>query len=130
MRRKPIVHRDGIEMTVYRLEPSSLFPAHSHPEAQFAYLVSGGGVQRVDGIVRRVRAGDAWYIPPSSPHEFETDPRGTVMVINVLVSQPGGTSPQAAVAQRLLAEAATLSISDTAYDGPNRPKRARASAST
>jgi quercetin dioxygenase-like cupin family protein len=128
MRRKPMIHRDGIELTLYRIEPSSLFPAHSHPEAQFAYMVEGSGVQRVGGIVRRVKKGDGWYVPPGAPHEFETDPLGTVVLINVLVAQPDGITPQAAVAQKLLAEAAALSVSDTSYVAPPRGSRARARA--
>lgn len=130
MRRKAIVRRDGVEMVLYRIEPGSLFPAHTHPEAQFAYLLGGSGVQRVGGMVRHVRPGDAWYIPPSTPHEFETDPKGTVVMINILVAQPEGTSSQAAVAQRLLAEAAAESIAHTSYVGSGRIRRVRASASS
>ncbi len=46
-------------------------PAHSHPAVQFGYIVRGAFDTVIGDEKARLKAGDAYYIPPNVEHAFE-----------------------------------------------------------
>jgi quercetin dioxygenase-like cupin family protein len=50
---------DGSEVTL-----------HQHPHEQFGYVIQGGFDMLIGKETGKVRAGDAYFIPPNVPHKF------------------------------------------------------------
>jgi quercetin dioxygenase-like cupin family protein len=58
-----------IRATVVRFEPAARTNWHTHPVGQTLYILSGAGrVQRWDGPIREVRAGDVVWFQPGEKH--------------------------------------------------------------
>ena len=56
------------------LEAGKKLDPHSHEDhEQIYYILEGGGVLTVGEDTRRVRKGDAVYIPPKTSHSFHND---------------------------------------------------------
>ncbi len=55
----------------FRLSAGASIPVHSHPQEQTGTLVSGVLEFMIGGDLRIARAGDAWCLPPDTPHGVE-----------------------------------------------------------
>ncbi|MCI4317926.1 MAG: cupin domain-containing protein [Thermoplasmata archaeon] len=130
IRQKVLVRTSDALLILYELEPSRRFPAHVHPQAQLGFLLQGAGRHTVEGSVRRVRAGDSYYIPPGVVHDFRTDPGEKTLAVDIIVS-PTFEEASEAIAQRFVDE---LVDSDAPGKGtardPPAARRSRSRAST
>jgi quercetin dioxygenase-like cupin family protein len=52
----------------FKLTKGAVIPAHSHPQEQTGYLVSGHLRFKIAGVEHVVRAGDSWAIPGGIEH--------------------------------------------------------------
>lgn len=51
------------------IDPGYLVAAHTHPGAEFGYILDGGGTFGMKGVADRpVKPGDAFSVPPGTPH--------------------------------------------------------------
>jgi quercetin dioxygenase-like cupin family protein len=82
VKRRILNHSPLGMMVLYRIEPKSIFPLHSHPHAQFGFFLEGGGEFRVGESVWKMKTGDSYYIPPGIQHELKTDPGGQCVLID------------------------------------------------
>jgi len=80
VKRRILSHSPSGMMVLYRIEPRSIFPLHSHPHAQFGYFLEGGGEFKVGDSLWKMKKGDSYYIPPGMPHELKTDSGRCVVV--------------------------------------------------
>jgi quercetin dioxygenase-like cupin family protein len=71
--RRILAHSLTGMMVVYKIDPGSVFPLHSHPHAQFGTFLEGGGEFCVGDSTWKVEAGDSYYIAPGVNHELKTD---------------------------------------------------------
>ena len=45
-------------------------PAHQHIHEQFGYIIQGGFQVTIGEQTRLLKAGDAYYVPPNTMHQF------------------------------------------------------------
>ena len=58
------------------IDPGYLVAAHTHPGAEFCYILDGGGTFGMKGATdRAVNPGDAFYVPPGTPHFLQNGRR-------------------------------------------------------
>ena len=70
------------------LEPGAVIARHTHPGVESVYVVSGGGVVRLEGRPERaMTAGDGLIIPAGLPHLFETGVDRTRIAITYVVEK-------------------------------------------
>ena len=62
------VYLEQTMMTFFEFEPGSVFPEHSHPHEQIAYVVQGAIEFCLGGETRVLRAGDGVCCPSGMPH--------------------------------------------------------------
>ncbi len=108
VQRNLVIEAEGLRMVRYRIAPGHSVRLHTHRGAQIGVILSGGGVHRFvleiekNGRVRRVtteltvHAGDCYYIPPNTPHGFDSDPRRPVVAIDIMIGPPPRSSSAAA----------------------------------
>jgi quercetin dioxygenase-like cupin family protein len=53
----------------FRMTQGGLIAAHSHPQEQIGYLVSGRLRCRIGKTSMELTAGDSWCVPPNVEHE-------------------------------------------------------------
>jgi quercetin dioxygenase-like cupin family protein len=82
VKRRVLTHSPVGMMVLYRIEPKSVFPLHSHPHAQFGVFLEGGGDFRVGDSVWKMKKGDSYYIPPGVMHELRTDQTQQSVIID------------------------------------------------
>ncbi len=82
VRRRILTHSPAGMMVLYRIEPMTVFPLHSHPHAQFGYFLEGGGEFRAGEAVWRMKKGDSYYIPPGTFHELKTDEKEQSVIVD------------------------------------------------
>jgi len=82
VRRRVLTHSPVGMMVLYRIEPKSVFPLHSHPHAQFGVFLEGAGELRVGDSVWKMKKGDSYYIPPGMMHELRIDPAQQSVIID------------------------------------------------
>ena len=81
VRRRILSRSPAGMMVVCQVAPGSVFPPHTHPHAQFAVFLEGGGTFIVGEETWTVKAGDSYFIPPGVSHELKTYPdRKTVWI--------------------------------------------------
>jgi quercetin dioxygenase-like cupin family protein len=80
VRRRILSHSPTGMMVLYRIEPGSVFPLHSHPHAQFGYFLEGGGSFKVGDSAWRMGPGDSYYVPPGTKHELRTGSKKSVVI--------------------------------------------------
>lgn len=80
VKRRILSHSSTGMMVLYRIDPGSIFPLHSHPHAQFGFFLEGGGAFRVGDSTWKVKAGDSYYVPPGVQHELRTGSRKSVVI--------------------------------------------------
>lgn len=82
VKRRVLTHSPVGMMVLYKIEPKSVFPLHSHPHAQFGFFLDGGGDFRVGDSIWKMKKGDSYYIPPGVMHELRIDPGRESVVID------------------------------------------------
>ena len=62
----------GTNMNVlhWNMEDKSVVPLHQHPHEQFGYVIKGGFEIKMGDEMFFLKAGDAYFIPPNTPHSF------------------------------------------------------------
>ncbi|MEL7671584.1 cupin domain-containing protein [Methanobacterium sp.] len=70
--RKTLVYGDNTLLAEFKLEKGKILPAHSHPEEQTGYLVSGRIILIINGEKHEMKPGDSWAIPGEAEHGAET----------------------------------------------------------
>lgn len=68
---KTLVHGEKTHLIEFKLQKSSILPAHSHPHEQTGYLVSGRLKFRIGDETFDTTAGDSWSIPGGTDHAAE-----------------------------------------------------------
>jgi quercetin dioxygenase-like cupin family protein len=68
---KTLAHGERTLMAEFHLAKGSLLPAHSHPNEQTGYLISGRMIFTVNGRRYDARPGDAWCIAAGVEHSAE-----------------------------------------------------------
>ena len=58
----------SIMMVKARFDQGSVGEVHSHEHVQVTYVESGCFEVSINGEVRLLEAGDAFYVPPNAPH--------------------------------------------------------------
>jgi quercetin dioxygenase-like cupin family protein len=66
--RQILGHDDQLMMVRVRFEPGSVGAMHHHPHRQATYVASGSFRVEMDGRVRVLQAGDAFFAAPDVPH--------------------------------------------------------------
>lgn len=105
LHKRPMVEAHETSLVLYRLEANARYDRHRHPLAEMGMLLSGRGRALLGGEVRELRAGDAFYIPPDTDHDFTVD-EGPVLMLNVSLPGHDPESASALGSLRALAEEA------------------------
>lgn len=70
------------------LDPGAVIARHTHPGVESVYVVTGGGVVRLEGRPdRSMSAGEGLIIPAGLPHLFETGADKTRIAITYVVEK-------------------------------------------
>jgi len=69
--RKTLVYGDYTLLSEFRLKKGAVLPAHSHPQEQTGYLVSGRLVLTINGEIYDLKPGDSWVIRGNEEHRVE-----------------------------------------------------------
>ncbi|MPZ59895.1 MAG: cupin domain-containing protein [Propionibacteriales bacterium] len=69
--RGPVLRSDSMEVTKISFKKGEGAVAHSHPEEQFVYVLSGRSRVTVDGETYEVSAGEGSYRPANAVHSQE-----------------------------------------------------------
>jgi quercetin dioxygenase-like cupin family protein len=67
----PMVTQPGREaiMAIAELAVGGTAPRHTHTGEEIGYVLDGTGVVEMEGVApREVKAGDAFFVPPNTPH--------------------------------------------------------------
>lgn len=89
VRRRIVNHASTGMMVYYKIDPGKVFAWHSHPHAQFGFVLEGGGVFRVGETEWRTKPGDGYYIPPGVFHELRTDGERPSVLIDFFTPERG-----------------------------------------
>lgn len=95
VRRRILAHAPAGMLVLYRIEPGRVFPLHTHPHAQYGTFLEGGGTFLVGEKSWKVRAGDAYYVPPDVPHELRADPKIPSVILDVFTPEREDFLPEA-----------------------------------
>ncbi len=63
----------NFSMRQFRVEPGGHTPRHSHDYEHEVLILAGAGAALHDGKERRIKAGDALFVPANSEHQFRAD---------------------------------------------------------
>ncbi|MCS7134021.1 MAG: cupin domain-containing protein [Candidatus Caldarchaeum sp.] len=90
--------RDGSNNVFLRrfvIKPGGEIPAHSHPDMEHVqYVLRGEYEVVVDGVVHKVRAGDALFIPAKKVHSYRNTGKEDAEFLCIITSQPYTTNWQ------------------------------------
>lgn len=79
--RKVMAFNDRLMLTEHVMEAGAIFPRHSHPHEQLAYLVSGHIRVRCGDDVFEARAGDSFVLRGGIEHEVHALERSVALDI-------------------------------------------------
>jgi quercetin dioxygenase-like cupin family protein len=68
IRIKTIASGESVLMSKFRMRAGAELPAHSHPNEQIGYLLSGRIELHIGERTRDVRPGDSWCVPGGLAH--------------------------------------------------------------
>ncbi len=54
----------------WNMADGSIVELHEHTEEQFGYVIKGGFEMLIGGATFTIGPGDAYFIPPNTPHRF------------------------------------------------------------
>lgn len=78
--RARIYHGDEITFAVLEVEPNAELPAHRHRNEQVGLLARGEMTFDIEGVPRRVCAGEGWVIPADTLHSATAGPDGAIVI--------------------------------------------------
>lgn len=87
VQRRILAHGPSAMLVLYRIPPTSTFPAHTHPHAQYGTVLEGGGRFTVGDASWRMVRGDAYYVPPGVSHELLTDAGRETIILDVFAPE-------------------------------------------
>jgi quercetin dioxygenase-like cupin family protein len=61
---------ENINVLHWDMADGSIVELHQHPEEQFGYVIKGGFEMIIGDETFTIGAGDAYFIPPDTPHKF------------------------------------------------------------
>jgi len=70
--RKVLLYSDNLMLVYFEIEPQRIFPVHSHPNEQIAFVIQGKGEFTVNGKKVLVEKGSAYLLKPNEPHGLKT----------------------------------------------------------
>jgi quercetin dioxygenase-like cupin family protein len=79
--RRILAHNDRLMLAEHVMEAGSVFPRHSHPHEQLAYLISGHIRVFCAGQVFEARAGDSFVVRGGVEHEVHALERSVALDI-------------------------------------------------
>lgn len=88
----------------WNMQAGSLVPKHEHLQGQVGYVLQGEFEAMIGGRPMKFRAGDAYYIPPRTEHEFRATQDGTV-AIDIFFGPRDPLTSRAATAEGPLSQA-------------------------
>jgi quercetin dioxygenase-like cupin family protein len=68
---KTIARGESVLMTKFSMTAGAKLPAHSHPNEQIGYLLSGRIVLHVGDASRDLKPGDSWCVPSGVAHRAD-----------------------------------------------------------
>ena len=68
---RQVVAGQELMLAVYTIAAGQKMPAHSHPQEQIGYVVSGRARFRCGGCERELEAGAVYAVPSGEEHEVE-----------------------------------------------------------
>ncbi len=80
--------REAIQVRVDFAAGSS-FPAHSHPGAEIAYVLSGVIEYEMNGKTFRLKAGESLFIPPGAVHSAKNVASGVTSELATYIVEKG-----------------------------------------
>lgn len=83
VRRRILAHDAGVMMVLYRIDPGTTFPRHTHPHVQSGTVLQGGGRFRVGDDTWQLTVGSSYTVPSDVPHELLSDPSGPTVILDV-----------------------------------------------
>ncbi|MEM1539358.1 MAG: cupin domain-containing protein [Candidatus Bathyarchaeia archaeon] len=69
---------ENFAMRLFELEPGGYSPFHSHPWEHEVFILEGEGVIISDCGQRKIKLGDAIFIPPNEKHQFRNNGEKTL----------------------------------------------------
>jgi quercetin dioxygenase-like cupin family protein len=67
--KRKILAADGSLMAVeFSFAKGAVGALHQHPHEQIGYIVKGSFEFEMDGVKKRLQAGDSYYVKPNAPH--------------------------------------------------------------
>ena len=68
IRRKTLLDGAHTQLVEFKLAQGAVIPAHSHPQEQTGYLLSGHMILTIAGNDHEMHPGDSWTIPGGVKH--------------------------------------------------------------
>ena len=83
----PVAGYVTVEMRI-DIEPGAVVARHTHPGVESSYIVEGGVELSIDGVgARTLAAGEAFQVPPATPHSAKNGPAKTVIAGTFVVEK-------------------------------------------
>lgn len=67
---------EGLDVTEWSDDPGASYPEHAHPQREVRVVLEGEMTLVVDGLARRLVAGDRIDLEPMQPHSATVGPAG------------------------------------------------------
>lgn len=79
-----LVWGDKIMLSYVRIEPNHpLPPLHTHPHEQMGIVIEGEITLTIGQETRKLKKGDAFWVPPNTPHGLAASAKKKAIVLDV-----------------------------------------------
>ncbi|HTL07683.1 MAG TPA: cupin domain-containing protein [Chitinophagaceae bacterium] len=68
LQRQLFGYDDKVMMLKIKFEAGAVGAMHDHPHSQVTYIETGLFDMTIDGVTKRLKAGDGYYVPPHARH--------------------------------------------------------------
>jgi quercetin dioxygenase-like cupin family protein len=68
LQRQLFGYNDNLMMVKIRFDKGAIGAVHQHPHTQITYIESGMFDMTIDGVTKRIAAGDGYFVPPNALH--------------------------------------------------------------
>jgi quercetin dioxygenase-like cupin family protein len=79
LKRQVMSFSPGIMLVRHKMEPGWVGAAHSHPQEQLVYVVSGAIELTIAGVAHALSAGDSILVAGGAQHQARTDRASEVL---------------------------------------------------
>ena len=122
VRTRLLIEGDGTAIMIYEIGPGVRLETHSHEFPEFGVMMSGEADMDLDGEVRRIREGDAYYTPAGCRHGMTVPPGGPpAAVLDVSITR---NPTNRSVTPFLLRQARSVVKATATADSPAESARA------